>query len=57
MRVRQAKRSGVDVASGVESAPGRKDPTLVRRFISNARAAAPKPYLGPDELPYDWADE
>ena len=48
---------GVDVASGVEAAPGRKDPTLVRRFISNARAAAPKPYLGPDELPYDWADE
>lgn len=48
---------GVDVSSGVESAPGRKDPTQVRRFITNARAAAPKPYLGPDELPYDWADE
>ena len=48
---------GVDVATGVEAAPGRKDPTLVRRFISNARAAAPEPYLGPDELPYDWADE
>lgn len=48
---------GVDVASGVEAAPGRKDPTKVRRFIANARAAAPTPYLGPDELPYDWADE
>jgi phosphoribosylanthranilate isomerase len=48
---------GVDVSTGVEAAPGRKDPAKVRRFISSARAAAPKPYLGPDELPYDWADE
>ena len=48
---------GVDVATGVEAEPGRKDPTLVRRFIANARAAAPTPDLGPDELPYDWADE
>jgi phosphoribosylanthranilate isomerase len=48
---------GVDVGSGVEASPGRKDPTLVRQFIANARAAAPTPYLGPDELPYDWADE
>jgi phosphoribosylanthranilate isomerase len=29
----------VDVASGVESEPGRKDPDLVRRFIQIARAA------------------
>ena len=48
---------GVDVSSSVEAAPERKDPTKVRRFIANARAAAPTPYLGPDDIPYDWADE
>jgi phosphoribosylanthranilate isomerase len=31
---------GVDVVSGVESAPGRKDPVKVRAFIANARTAA-----------------
>jgi phosphoribosylanthranilate isomerase len=31
---------GVDVASGVESAPGRKDPEKVVRFVRNAREAA-----------------
>jgi phosphoribosylanthranilate isomerase len=30
---------GVDVVSGVEAAPGRKDPNKVRDFISRARAA------------------
>ena len=30
---------GVDVASGVESAPGVKDPDQVARFLANARAA------------------
>lgn len=31
---------GVDVVSGVEAAPGRKDPAKVRAFVANARKAA-----------------
>ena len=57
MAVGQVRPWGVDVASGVEAAPGRKDPRKLRLFIESARDAAPLPYLGPDEQPYDWADE
>ena len=37
--IRAVRPAMVDVASGVESAPGRKDPEKVERFIANARAA------------------
>ena len=37
--VRAVRPFRVDVASGVESVPGRKDPGLVRRFIDAAKSA------------------
>jgi phosphoribosylanthranilate isomerase len=54
---------GVDVDSGVEAAPGRKDPLKVHDFIANARAAGveaeardPLETDSGDDEPYDWRD-
>jgi phosphoribosylanthranilate isomerase len=38
--IRRVRPWAVDVASGVETAPGRKDPEKMRRFLDSARAAA-----------------
>ena len=49
---------GVDVSTGVESGPGRKDARKVREFVRNAKAAAPRRYRGDDEeRPFDWEDD
>ena len=48
---------GVDVVTGVESAPGRKDPRKLRAFIANAKAASVEPYEGESDGPYDWRED
>lgn len=45
---------GVDVATGVESAPGVKDPALVADFINNARWAYEQRDESVDDKPFDW---
>ena len=59
--IAQAKPWGVDVCTGVESAPGRKDAVKLRSFVANARAAAPSAPDFDDEDgrggeggPFDW---
>jgi len=61
--VARLRPAGVDVASGVESEPGRKDPLKLRDFIANARNAElevetrdPLDTDPGDDEPYDWRD-
>jgi len=54
---------GVDVATGVESAPGRKDAVKMREFIATAKAAGERLRPADDDAsyspqgPYNWEED
>lgn len=55
--IAQVQPWGVDVVSGVEAEPGRKDPRLLRSFVAAAKAAGAPGYEAQGDGPYDWQED
>jgi phosphoribosylanthranilate isomerase len=57
--IRKVRPWGVDVGSGVEAAPGRKDATKVRLFVEVAKRVGDtldEGWVPGEEAPYNWAE-
>ncbi|HZU72272.1 MAG TPA: phosphoribosylanthranilate isomerase [Acidimicrobiales bacterium] len=57
LAIEQVRPWGVDVVTGVEASPGRKDPARLRAFIAAAKAAEVPAYEGAEDGPYDWQED
>jgi phosphoribosylanthranilate isomerase len=55
--ITQVRPWAVDAASGVEAAPGRKDPRKLRAFIAAAKSVVVPTYEPAAKGPYDWQDD
>lgn len=55
--IRTVHPFGVDVSSGVEASPGRKDPGRLRAFVQAVREVEPRPYEPAREDFFDWQEE
>lgn len=55
--IRAVRPWGVDVASGVESTPGHKDPRKLAHFIEQARSAEEPQWSTGEIGPYDWQED